>query len=97
MKISSKYRERQLKKSHGFYDGRRIRSLFSFDIFYVRKKKSFASKKSKRFWVKEIFKKRAANQLYSNLAHELRTGDKAFLFQVSFSNNICIGISKAYK
>ena len=48
-------------------------------IFFVsEKKKVLALKKSKRFWVREIFKKRAAYELYSNLVHELRTGDREF-------------------
>ena len=47
-------------------------------FFCVRKEKVLALKKSKRFWVREIFKKRAAYGLYNNLVHELRTGDREF-------------------
>ena len=68
-------------KSHGFYNRQRIRWLFSFDTFYVKKKKVLALKKSKRFWVREIFKKRAAYGLYNNLVHELRIGDREFNFK----------------
>ena len=38
----------------------RILRLFSFDIFYVKKENVLALKKSKRFWVMQIFKKWAA-------------------------------------
>ena len=49
--------------------------------FMLKKKKSLPSKKSKRFWVREIFKKRAAYGLYNNLVHELRIGDREFNFK----------------
>ena len=40
-------------------------------LFMLKKKKSLPLKKSKRFWVQEIFKKRAEYGFYNNLAHEL--------------------------
>ena len=38
--------QERILNSHGFYDGRRIRWLFSFDIFYVKKEKIFTLKKT---------------------------------------------------
>ena len=40
-------------------------------LFMLKKKKSLPSKKPKRFWVREIFRKRAVYGLYNNLVHEL--------------------------
>ena len=34
-----------------------------------------------RFWLREIFKKRAADRLYNNLVHELQIGDREFHFK----------------
>ena len=50
-------------------------------FFMLKKKKSLPLKKSKRFWVREIFKKRTAYGLYNNLKHELRIGDREFYFK----------------
>ena len=86
-------RERKLNKKRWISWQRRIRWLLSFAIFYVKKEKMLALK---RFWVREIFKKRAAYGLYNNLLRELRIGDSEFYF-VSFSNDTCIEISKLYK
>ena len=86
-------RERKLNKKRWISWQRRIRWLLSFAIFYVKKEKMLALK---RFWVREIFKKRAAYELYNNLLRELRIGDSEFYF-VSFSNDTCIEISKLYK
>ena len=57
------------------------RWLFSFDTFYIKKEKSLPSKKSKRFWVREIFKKTAMYWLYNNLVDELRIRDREFYFK----------------
>ena len=66
--------------------------------FMLKKKKSLPSKKSKRFWVREIFKERAAYELYNNLMDELKIGDReGFLFQVNFSNDISAEVSKLYE
>ena len=40
-------------------------------LFMLKKKNSLPLKKSKRFWVREIFKKRAEYGFYNNLVHEL--------------------------
>ena len=51
-------------------------------IPFMLKKEILAIKKNlKRFWLKEIYKKRAADGLYNNLAHELQIGDRAFNFK----------------
>ena len=50
-------------------------------FFMLKKKKSLPLKKSKRFWVREIFKKRTAYGLYNNLEHELRIGDRELYFK----------------
>ena len=63
-------------------------------LFALKKEKSLPSKKSTRYWAREIFKKKAAYGLYNNLVHELWIGDR---FQVSFSNDISIEISKLNK
>ena len=47
----------------------------------LKKKKSLPSKKSKRIWAREIFKKRAAYSLYNNLVYELRIWDREFNFK----------------
>ena len=47
----------------------------------TKKEKFLPSKKSKRFWAREVFKKRAAYGLYNNLVHEKRIGDKEFYFK----------------
>ena len=50
-------------------------------FFMIKKKKTLPSKESERFWVTEIFKKRAAYGLCNNLVHELRTGEREFYFK----------------
>ena len=50
-------------------------------LIILKKEKSLPSKKSKRFWVRKIFKKRAAYGLYNNLVHELRIRDRDFYFK----------------
>ena len=40
-------------------------------LFMLKKKKSLLSKISKRFWVREMFKNKAANGFYNNFVHEL--------------------------
>ena len=42
-----------------------------FILLMLKRQKSLPSKKTKRFRVREKFKKRAAHELYNNLAHEL--------------------------
>ena len=75
------FQEKKLN-SDGFYDVRRIRSLFSFDTFYVKKEKNLAIKNNlKRLWLREIFKKRAKDGLYNSLVHELQIGDREFHFK----------------
>ena len=37
--------------------------------------------KSRRFWVREIFKKRNQHGLYNNLIQELQFGDREFYFK----------------
>ena len=49
--------------------------------FMLKKKKSLPSKKSGRFWIREIFKRRAAYGLYNNLVHKLQIGNREFYFQ----------------
>ena len=44
--------------------------------FILKKKKSLPSKKSERFWVREIFKKRVGYGFYNNLVHELQIGNR---------------------
>ena len=50
-------------------------------FFMLKNKKTLPSKKSKRFWVREIFKKRAVYGLYNNLVHVTRIGDSEFYFK----------------
>ena len=50
-------------------------------LFMLKKKKSLPSKNFKRFWLKEIFKKRAADGLYNNSLYELQIGDREFHFK----------------
>ena len=50
-------------------------------LLMLKKKKSLPSKKPKRFWVREVFKTRAAYGLYNNLVHELQIGDREFYFK----------------
>ena len=52
-----------------------------FILFMFKKKKSLPSKKPKRFWVREIFKKGAAYGLNSNLVQELQIGVREFYFK----------------
>ena len=69
-------------KSHGFYDGQRIRWLFIVLILFILKKKTFLpSKKSKRFSLREILKKTAVHGLCNNLIHEVRISDREFYFK----------------
>ena len=50
-------------------------------LFILKKKKSLPSKKSKRFWVRGIFKKGVAYGFNNNLVHELRIKDREFHFK----------------
>ena len=50
-------------------------------LLMLKKEKSLPSKKSKKFWVREIFKKRAAYGRYNNLVHKLRIKDRNFYFK----------------
>ena len=50
-------------------------------LFILKKKKSLPSRNFKRFWLKEIFKKRAADGLCNNSVHELQIGDREFHFK----------------
>ena len=53
-------------------------------LFMLKKKKSLLSKISKRFWVREMFKKKAANGFYNNFVHELGctwSGGREFYFK----------------
>ena len=47
-------------------------------LIMLKKKKFLPSKKFTRFWLREIFQKRAAYGLYNNLVHEVRKGYKEF-------------------
>ena len=47
-------------------------------LFILKKKKSLPSKKPFGFWLREIFKKRAADGFYNNLVHQLQIGDREF-------------------
>ena len=67
--------------SHGFHGRGRIIWLFSFDTFYVKEKILALKKNLERFWLREIFKKRAVDGLYNNLVHELQIGDREFHFK----------------
>ena len=50
-------------------------------LFMLKKKKSWTSKKSENFWVREIFKKRPVYGLSNNVVHELRIGDRELYFK----------------
>ena len=50
-------------------------------LFILKKKKSLPSKNLKRFWLREIFKKGAADELCNNLVHEPQIGDREFHFK----------------
>ena len=64
-----------------FVTDKELDGYLVFILFMLKKKKFFPSKKSKRFWVREIFKKRATYGLYNNLVHELLIGDREFYFK----------------
>ena len=50
-------------------------------LFMLKKKKILALKKNlKKFWLREIFKKRTVDGLYKNLAHQLQIKDSEFHF-----------------
>ena len=38
-------------------------------------------KREHRFWVRDIYKKREEQGVFSNLVHELRLGDKKYFFK----------------
>ena len=50
-------------------------------LFMLKKKKSWTSKKSENFWVREIFRKRSVYGLSNNVVHELRIGDRELYFK----------------
>ena len=50
-------------------------------LFMLKKKKSWTSKKSENFWVREIFRKRSVHGLSNNVVHELRIGDRELYFK----------------
>ena len=49
-------------------------------LFVLKKEKSLPSKKSRRYWVREIFKKKAVCRLHNNLVYELRIRDRELCF-----------------
>ena len=49
--------------------------------FMLKKEKSLPSKILKRFWLRKIFKKRAADGLQNNLVHEPQIRDREFHFK----------------
>ena len=49
-------------------------------LFMLKKEKSLPWKKSRRYWVREIFKKKAVYGLHNNLVYELRIGDRELCF-----------------
>ena len=67
-----------------FVTDKELDGYLVFILFMLKKKKFFPLKKSKRFWVREIFKKRATYRLYNNLVHELLIGDREFYFKQVF-------------
>ena len=69
---------------------------FVLILFMLKMKNSLSSKKCKRFWVREIFKKRAAYGIYNSLVHELRIGIE-FCFKSVLRMTFFFEISKLYK
>ena len=47
----------------------------------LKKKNPCSQKYLKKFWLREILKKRAADGLYYNLVHEMQIGDREFHFK----------------
>ena len=56
-------------------------SILVLILLKQKRKKKKKISKSRRFWVREIFKKRNQHGLYNNLIQELRFGDREFYFK----------------
>ena len=54
-------------------------SLASFILVVDEKKKK---KRKHRFWVRDIYKKREEQGVYSNLIRELQHGDREYFFRL---------------
>ena len=57
-----------------------------FVIHRKRMRRNRKQAKSKRFWVRDIFRARAQQGEYNNLVRELRLGDRELYFRL-----VCIG------
>ena len=52
--------------------------------FVLKKEKSLPSKNSARYWIREIFEKKAVYGIHNNFVHELRIGDRELCFKYVF-------------
>ena len=59
-------------------------AYFVLILFMLKKKSPCPQKNFKRFWLREIFKKRAADELYNNLVHDMQIRDREFHFKQVF-------------
>ena len=71
---SNKSRKKIELKAMDFMMDEELDVYFVLILFMLKMKNSLSSKKCKRFWIREIFKKRAAYGIYNSLVHELRIG-----------------------
>ena len=50
-------------------------------IMRRRRRRTNLKRRRKRFWVRDIYQRRAAQGEYANLVRELRLGDREFYFR----------------
>ena len=50
-------------------------------ILRRRRRRTNLKRRRKRFWVRDIYQRRAAQGEYANLVRELRLGDREFYFR----------------
>ena len=53
-------------------------------IAVLRRRKEREARRKGRFWIREIFKKRAEFRAHDTLVQELRLGDRDFYFRLEF-------------
>jgi len=53
-------------------------------ITVLRRRREREARRKRRFWIREIFKKREEFGAYHTLVQELRLGDREFYFRLEF-------------
>ena len=67
-------------------------SLLLVILLRRRKRRRQNVRNRKRFWVREIFQRRAAFGEYANLVKDLQIGDREFYFRLVLSVILCFNV-----